>query len=71
MIVKIFAFPTTYLSYAIFTKVIIIFNLLCYYLLILLKLSSLVTVAMVTWDGSRASQPNNLLKTSHFPKFQC
>ena len=23
-----------------------------------------------TWDGSRASQPNNHLKTSHFPKFQ-
>ena len=31
-----------------FTKVIKIVNLLCYYLLILLKLSSLATVAMVT-----------------------
>jgi len=24
-----------------------------------------------TWDRSRPSQPNNLLKACHFPKFQC
>ena len=24
-----------------------------------------------TWDRSQPSQPNNLLKTCHFPKFQC
>ena len=44
----VFALSTTYQSYAIFTKVIIIFNMLCNYLLILLKLSSLAAVAMAT-----------------------